>query len=256
MLPGRTDNTVKNYFYATVRRHLRKLNKCLRAPKFCEVFNIEPKQVKVNFLIDALEAGHLNFIEIRSIENKELMALSKKKLGVYNRKVTAEEKKALAKLDGKGKAIDKNLKLLKDMLSLVECNLEAEPKDDDDDNSQDELRTGSVKNAAGRNEESPRNRGLAAGQEMGQKRVKKLEIETFEEEKRSEYGNENEDEDEDDVNFHDIPMINTFKPRDLTNKQERLEFYQEIYRKRREQKRKGKWNVQLSNYAKLIFSYP
>lgn len=26
-LPGRTDNTVKNYFYATVRRHLRKLNK-------------------------------------------------------------------------------------------------------------------------------------------------------------------------------------------------------------------------------------
>lgn len=33
-LPGRTDNTVKNYFYATVRRHLRKLNKCLRNNKF------------------------------------------------------------------------------------------------------------------------------------------------------------------------------------------------------------------------------
>mmetsp|Transcript_2328 Transcript_2328/g.3042 ORF Transcript_2328/g.3042 Transcript_2328/m.3042 type:complete len:256 (+) Transcript_2328:311-1078(+) len=255
MLPGRTDNTVKNYFYATVRRHLRKLNKCLRTPKFCEVFNIEPKQVKVNFLIDALEAGHLNFIEIRSIENKELMALSKKKLGVYNRKVTAEEKKALAKLDGKGKSIDKNLKLLKDMLSLVECNLEAEPKDDDDDNSQDEFRSVSVKNATGKNEESPQNRNSLARQETGQKRFKKLEIDTFEEEKRSEYGNENGDN-EDDVNFHDIPMINTFKPRDLTNKQERLEFYQEIYRKRREQKRKGKWNVQLSNYAKLIFSYP
>lgn len=120
LIPGRTDNSVKNYFYATVRRHLRKLNKCLRNAKFCDVFNIEPKQIKVNFLIDALEKGDLNFFEIRSIENKELMTLSKKKAGTYNRKLTPQEKKKLKTMDGQNLPMDQNLGLLKEMLTLVE----------------------------------------------------------------------------------------------------------------------------------------
>ena len=142
----------KNYFYATVRRHLRKLNKCLRTQKFCEAFNLEQKQVKINFLIDSLENGNLNFFEIRAIENKELISLSKKKCGVYSKKLKTQEKNILHTLDGKGKPIDKNLKLLKELLTLVDCDLEKQQDDEEDEDSSEELKSISIKNVTARDE--------------------------------------------------------------------------------------------------------
>lgn len=253
MLPGRTDNTVKNYFYATVRRHLRKLNKCLRAPKFWEAFNIEPKQVKVNFLIDALELGNLNFFEISAIENKELIVLSKKKTGNYNKKMTSEEKELLPTLDGKGKPIDKNLKLLKELLTLVNWDLEKQHLgDEDDEESSEEIKSFSIKNETAKDEviSEPK---ISTNTN---KRFKKLEIETFEEEKEEEKKEEKEDTESDGVNFHEIPEIPPPKQLDFSNKQDRIKIYENIYQKRREQKRLGRWKPVLSNYWKLIFSYP
>lgn len=72
-------------------------------------------------MINALETGELNYLEIRKIENRELLVLVKRKSSL--------SKKILSKLDGKGKNINKNLQLLKDMLELIEVDLEKNSED-------------------------------------------------------------------------------------------------------------------------------
>ena len=65
--------------------------------------------------------------------------------------------------------------------------------------------------------------------------LNKLEIETFEEEEKK------AESDSDGVNFHEIPEFDSVKPLDLSNKQDRIKFYENIYKQRREQKKMRKW---------------
>lgn len=211
--------------------------------------------MKVNFLTDALETGELDFFKIRAIENKELINLSKKKAGNCT-KVTPKEKRVLKMLDGTGKPMDKNLQLLKELLDLVEVDLTNENQgndDDQDDNTSDqELKSISFKNISvpqidavqvPMNSDTPH-------LDLGPKRFKALEIDTFEEEKK------HEESEEDDVNFHEIPTNEPPKGYDLMDKRTRQELYERMYLKRRQQKLQGKWNVKLTNYTKLLFSTP
>ena len=52
------------------------------------MFNIESKQIVLKFLIDSLESGDLNYFQIRKIENKEMLNLSKRKSEVGNMKLS------------------------------------------------------------------------------------------------------------------------------------------------------------------------
>lgn len=172
----------------------------------------------------------------------------KKKQEISIHKLTAQEKEILPTLDGRGKPIDKNLKLLKEILALVDWDLEKQQLDDDEDEeSSEEYKSISIKNVTA-HEDSIKEPKIKSNTN---KRFKKLEIETFEEEKKEE-----KDDDSDGVNFHEIPEFPPPKPLDLSNKQDRIKFYENIYTKRREQKRLGRCKPVLTNYSKLIFSYP
>jgi hypothetical protein len=256
-LPGRTDNTVKNYFYATVRRHLRKLNKWLRSSQFWESFNIEAnKQVKLNFLIEALEHGDLDYFKVRSIESKELLSLAKKKLGGVS-SLSVNEKRVLKTLDGEGKPMDKNLSLLRSMLELVKVDLTNEvenwnaDEEEEEKSSIQENKSISFKNFSFKNYDQSSERVVNEPDSSysKNKRFKIAELNLTKAELKEENWKNN-----DDINIIN-PMNESIKEVDLMNPERRMEFYNNIYKMRQKQKSRGKWKTKNTNYCTVIFSY-
>lgn len=58
-LPGRTDNIVKNYFYSTLRRELRKLLRGIYGDQ-----EAEPKEVSVTYIQEIIKEYKLDYNEI------------------------------------------------------------------------------------------------------------------------------------------------------------------------------------------------
>jgi len=99
-----------------------------------------------------LEHGDLDYFKIRAIESKELLNLSKKKAGNVTN-LSINEKRILKSLDGQRLSMDRNLPLLKSLLSLVEVDLRDEESGTqrDDETSENEIKSISFKNISIKN---------------------------------------------------------------------------------------------------------
>lgn len=69
VLPGRTDNVVKNYFYSTLRRELRKLLRKLYGDD-----GAEPKEVSVSYIQELFKKHKLHYNEL---DNENVRGLIK-----------------------------------------------------------------------------------------------------------------------------------------------------------------------------------
>ncbi len=87
MLPGRTDNVVKNHFYSTLRRELRKILREIHGEEGCE-----PKEVSIEFLKEVLVE---HSVPISSIDNENVRDLLESKQN--SGKVTYSAIKGVAK---------------------------------------------------------------------------------------------------------------------------------------------------------------
>jgi hypothetical protein len=67
-LPGRTDNIVKNYFYSTLRRELRKLLRRIHGGE-----EIEPKEVSVGYIQELFREYKLNYSELENQNVRRLI---------------------------------------------------------------------------------------------------------------------------------------------------------------------------------------
>lgn len=67
VLPGRTDNIVKNYFYSTLRRELRKLLRKIYGEQ-----EAEPKEVSISYIQELFKEHKLDYSEL---DNENVRAL-------------------------------------------------------------------------------------------------------------------------------------------------------------------------------------
>lgn len=67
-LPGRTDNIVKNYFYSTLRRELRKVLKRIHGGE-----EVEPKEVSVGYIQELFKEYKLDYSELENQNVRRLI---------------------------------------------------------------------------------------------------------------------------------------------------------------------------------------
>ncbi|CAI2386005.1 unnamed protein product [Moneuplotes crassus] len=67
ILGGRTDNMVKNHFYGTLRRHLRKLNKILTSKKFKSLCVSNPRPLIQDDLYKYIKCGIIDYDDLRCV---------------------------------------------------------------------------------------------------------------------------------------------------------------------------------------------
>lgn len=182
--------------------------------------------------------------------------MAKKKVGNAS-SLSVNEKRMLKSLDGEGRSMEKNLGLLKSMLELVKVDLtnEAENENGDDEEEEkssiQEIKSISFKNFSFKNfdQSSERIINEPDSSNTRSKRFKLKELDLSKEEEKEESWRNN-----DDINIIN-PMNESIKEVDLMNPERRMEFYQNIYKMRQKQKRRGKWSNKKSNYCCVIFSY-
>ena len=68
LLKGRTDNVVKNYFYSTLRRQLRKLLRDIKGDQAAE-----PAEVSIKYMRDILKENNISYNELENENIKDLL---------------------------------------------------------------------------------------------------------------------------------------------------------------------------------------
>lgn len=68
LLKGRTDNVVKNYFYSTLRRQLRKLLRSIKGDQAAE-----PEEVSIKYMREILKDNNISYDELDNENIKDLL---------------------------------------------------------------------------------------------------------------------------------------------------------------------------------------
>ncbi len=75
ILPGRSDNCIKNYYYSTLRKHLRRINKSLKQCQIAKKLGIKVKNLTAEYLYTLVRDKKVSYSTLLEIDPKKFKGL-------------------------------------------------------------------------------------------------------------------------------------------------------------------------------------
>lgn len=94
-LGKRTDNAIKNHFYATLRRYMRRTNKILKSEAFKNLTEYPTFKVTCDYIYKCLTDGKIGYNELKTVDSDKWQFIQKKLLKQLNQKKNENEFKEL-----------------------------------------------------------------------------------------------------------------------------------------------------------------
>eukprot|EP00347_Sterkiella_histriomuscorum_P022152 403331496 len=84
LLPGRSDNSIKNYFYSTLRKHIRRINKSLRQSQIARKLGLKMKNLTSEQLYEMVRNQEITYEKLQQMDPKRFQDLEYTMKLIYN----------------------------------------------------------------------------------------------------------------------------------------------------------------------------
>jgi hypothetical protein len=80
----RSDNCIKNYYYSTLRKHIRRINKSLKQCQVAKYLNLKVKTLSADILFPLVKEGKILYEQIKNIAPKKFEDLEHTMRMIFN----------------------------------------------------------------------------------------------------------------------------------------------------------------------------
>jgi myb proto-oncogene protein len=84
LLEGRSDNCIKNYYYSTLRKHIRRINKSLKQCQVAKQLNLKVKTLTADILFPLVKDGKISYSQVKNIDPKKFEDLEHTMRMIFN----------------------------------------------------------------------------------------------------------------------------------------------------------------------------
>lgn len=84
LLLNRSDNCIKNYYYSTLRKHIRRINKSLKQCQVAKRLNLKCKNLTADILFPLVKDNKIQYADIKCIDPKKFEDLEHTMRMIFN----------------------------------------------------------------------------------------------------------------------------------------------------------------------------
>lgn len=84
LLNGRSDNCIKNYYYSTLRKHIRRINKSLKQCQVAKKLGLKVKNLTADILFPLVKDGKITYHQVKVIDPKKFEDLEHTMRMIFN----------------------------------------------------------------------------------------------------------------------------------------------------------------------------
>ena len=84
LLNGRSDNCIKNYYYSTLRKHIRRINKSLKQCQVAKKLSLKVKNLTADILFPLVKDAKITYQQVKGIDPKKFEDLEHTMRMIFN----------------------------------------------------------------------------------------------------------------------------------------------------------------------------